>query len=87
MFREMVSNAEIVRVFDLYPPAADREVWEGIPQDYRRQLEEEGEKWLNYRFLPIYATDFMEFCRTGNRSRYEEKLFLRRTALNALVLA
>lgn len=87
MFREIVPYAEIVQPFDLYPAASDRTAWESISEGYRRRLEKEGEKWLNYEFSPIYATDFMEFCRTGNRSRYEDKLFLRRTALNALVLA
>lgn len=87
MFKEMIQYAEPVQLFCLYPPASDRKAWESIPNDYRERLVKEGEKWLDKVFLPIYATDFMEFCRTGNRSRYEDKLFLRRTALDALVLA
>ena len=87
MFREIVPQEEIIGLFDLYPADPDRKAWESIPKNYRNRLEEEGEKRLDYEFTPIYAKDFMEFCRTGNRSHYEEKLFLRRTALNVLVLA
>lgn len=86
MFREISEYAVPEGLFDAYPPARDRKRWEAIPEEYRRQLIGEGEKWLGHPWSPIYATEFMEFCRTGNRSRYEEKLFLRRTALDALVL-
>ncbi|MCI8949803.1 MAG: heparinase [Lachnospiraceae bacterium] len=87
MLKEIEEHAVITGLFDTYPAASDRKAWEGIPESYREQLVKEGEKWLGYQFLPIYATDFMEFSRTGNRSSYESKLFQRRTVLNALVLA
>lgn len=87
MFRELIQDAELRSLFDLYPAASDRKAWERIPKDYRRRLKEEGEKQLGCDLPPIYATDFMEFCRTGNRSHYEAKLFVRRTALNTFVLA
>ncbi len=87
MFREIGESAAVTALFDLYPPAKDRKAWEEIPKSYRERLIEEGEKWLNYEFPPIYASDFMEFCRTGNRTHYEDKQFKRRTVLNALVLA
>lgn len=87
MFKEIAETTAPQGLFDLYPPASNREAWESLPEEYRALLISEGERWLGYRFRPIYATDFMEFCRTGNRSRYEEKLFERRMILNALVLA
>lgn len=87
MFREIAEKAEVTGLFDLYPPAADREAWDGIPKNYRECLIEEGEKQLHEEYPSVYAADYMEFCRTGNRSHYENKLFKRRTMLGALVLA
>ncbi len=87
MFREIGKSAEISGLFTALPPAVCREPWEKIPADYRNLLVEEGEKWIGHPFPPVYATDFMEFCRTGNRSNYEDRIFERLTALDALVLA
>ncbi len=89
MFREIAERSDLtnLRVFDVYPPARDRKAWEGVPESYRRELVKAGEKWLGCGYPPIYASDYMEFCRTGNRSRFEEKQFQRRIALNALVMA
>lgn len=36
---------------------------------------------------PLSATDYMDFTRTGNRTRYEDKFFARRQALSSLALA
>ncbi len=68
-------------------PASDREAWEGLDAEIREFLVREGEKYLDYTFPQMLATDFMDFKRTGNRVRYEEKFFTRRRAFNALVLA
>lgn len=87
MFKEIGEHMGLTGLFDVYPQAEDRKAWEEVPKSYREQLIREGENWLDYQFPPIYATDFMEFCRTGNRSGYESKLFQKRTVLNALVLA
>ena len=87
MFREIAETSFPQGLFAAYPPASCRESWESLPEAYKNLLVSEGERRLDYQFQPIYATDFMEFGRTGNRSRYEEKLFNRRTVLNALVLA
>ena len=89
MFREIAGRSDLTNltVFDGYPPASDRKAWERVPESYRMELIREGERWLGYGYPPIYASDYMEFCRTGNRSRFEEKQFQRRTVLNALVMA
>ncbi len=89
MFREIAERSALkeLELFDVYPPARDRGAWERVPREYRRALVQEGEKWLGYGFSPIYAVDYMEFCRTGDRGRYERKQFERRIVLNALVMA
>ncbi len=74
-------------VFAPYPAASDRAAWNALPDDLKSRLIANGESWLGYRFPSILATDFMEFCRNGNRSNYESRLFSRRTILDELVLA
>lgn len=66
---------------------ADRDAWEQVDAGVRAQLLKAGEEHLGYEYPVIRAVDFLEFSRSGNRECYEEKLFARRTALNALVLA
>lgn len=46
-----------------------------------------GEEYLGFEWPYLTATEFMDFCRTGNRSRYEDRYFPKRRALAALVLA
>ncbi len=69
------------------PPASDRNSWEALPEDLRMGLIKNGEDFLHFDYPSLTAADYMEFTRNGNRSRYQDKQFLRRTALNALVLA
>ncbi len=73
--------------FRPYPQASDRNAWETLPASVRERLIKAGEAFLHYQYPQLLATDFMDFCRTGNRERYQERLFNRRLALNALVLA
>ncbi len=73
--------------FSLYPPAADRTSWETLDAEWKTASLSLGEKYLNFSYPSLSATDFMDFTRTGNRVRYENKLFSKRHALSALVLA
>lgn len=76
-----------LRLFTPCPPAADRECWEKLPEDLKARLIRNGEAYLHYEYPALTAVDFMEFTRSGNRSRYQDRLFARRTALDSLVLA
>ena len=76
-----------LRLFTPCPPAADRECWETLPEDLKARLIKNGEAYLHYEYPALTAVDFMEFTRSGNRSRYQDRLFARRTALDSLVLA
>ncbi|MDO5351105.1 MAG: heparinase II/III family protein, partial [Lachnospiraceae bacterium] len=73
--------------FHLFASIKERDAWEGLDQELRKQLVAAGEHFLGYEYPVIRAVDFLEFSRSGNREHYEEKLFARRTALNALALA
>lgn len=70
-----------------FPPAAERQCYEALPTGLKDQLIHAGEARLHCTYPPIRATDFMDFSRTGNRSRYEAVYFLRRNMLNDLILA
>ncbi len=73
--------------FHPFPAITDRYAWSSLDQEWHEAAVALGEKYLCFSFPYISATDFMEFLSTGNRSRYEDKLFSKRHALNALVLA
>lgn len=74
-------------LFALYPTIADRDAWQLADDEWKRESIRSGEKYLHFDYPHLSATDFMDFIRTGNRVRYEDKFFLKRLALNALVLA
>lgn len=88
MITELANNLKKpLSCFAPYPQASDRNAWESLPEDLKDRLIKNGEEFLNFHYPTLTATDFMEFTRTGNRSRFQDKQFLRRIALDALVLA
>jgi len=88
MFYEIAADhQESLRPFSPYPPITDRAAWEGLDEEWKKEALALGERYLQFDFQPLTATDFMDFSRTGNRVRYEDKCFSKRHALNALVLA
>lgn len=88
MFMEIAQGYEKEPApFTPYAPVTDRTAWDNLDAEWREKSLTLGESFLGYEFPRIYATDFMDFCRTGNRTRYEDRFFARRYALNALTLA
>lgn len=87
MFTEISAKSKPLSLFTPCPPASCRAPWENLPENVKELLIKEGEKYINFRFPSILATEFMAFCRTGNRVNYEDKLFERMIILDTLVLA
>ncbi len=87
MISEFLSNAPKPSLFTPCPPASDRSVWEALDTDLQHRLILYGEECLSMEYPLILATDYMDFTRTGNRNRFETKMFQRRTMLNQMVLA
>lgn len=88
MFRELsLSFQKPFKNFTPYPKADDRRAWADIDSETRKLLIKKGEQFLGYDYPYLKASDFMEFSKTGNRTNYENKLFAKRKALDALVLA
>ncbi|MCM1251373.1 MAG: heparinase II/III-family protein [Clostridium sp.] len=73
--------------FTPYPPVTDRDAWLNLDEEWKKESIRLGEQYLHFDYPSISATDFMDFTRTGNRVRYEDKFFAKRHALCALVLA
>ena len=68
-------------------PSRDRKFWESLPEEISKAILADGVRFLGYEYPSLPATLYMDFSRTGNRSRFEDRYFSRRRALNALVLA
>ena len=76
----------------LFPPASDRTAWKTVlrvPRNGKlaRELIRRARALLGEPVPALPATQFMEFVRTGNRTRYERVYFARRANFNTLVLA
>ena len=70
-----------------FPAAENREAWSALPEAKRQELVGQGEAWHDYDWAPIWATTFLDYRRSGNRSRFEDVHFTRRHALHHLALA
>ena len=75
------------RDFMLYPPYEDRAAWAALEEPVKEEMVRRGEAWLEYPWPSLLATRYMDFMRTGNRSRYERDYFDRRTAVIDLMIA
>lgn len=88
MFYELTQTCQSsFQVLSLYPPISNREAWEGLDPDWKKETLALGHSYLGCSYPQIMASDFLDFTLTGNRVRYEDKYFARRQALDALVLA
>ena len=81
------ANNGKVREYHPFPDIDDRAAYENLPKDLRKALVAQGERYLNFDYPVIRATDFMAFKRTGNRVNFEDIYFEKRYALNSLVVA
>ena len=57
------------RDFMLYPPYEDRAAWAALEEPVKEEMVRRGEVWLEYPWPSLLATRYMDFMRTGNRSR------------------
>ena len=53
--------------FEPFPRAGHPEGYKKVSPNLRKRILEEGESYLGDRYPSIFATDFMNFKRTGNR--------------------
>jgi hypothetical protein len=70
-----------------YPGYTDREGWQRLPESMRQTFIEAGEKYLNYTWPTVRATEYLEFSRTGDRTSMEAPQGERMLALRSLTMA
>ncbi|MBI4902253.1 MAG: heparinase II/III family protein [Acidobacteria bacterium] len=70
-----------------YPRASQRDAWQALPEKIRAEVLERGNQLLPGEWPSLRASQFLEYRREGNRSRYEASRNQRRDRLSALVLA
>ena len=71
-----------------YPAYRDRAAWDALLDDgLKEQFILAGEKMLDYPWITIKATDYLEFERSGSRTIMESPNSRNRKALNDLMLA
>ncbi|SDX07019.1 heparinase II/III family protein [Paenibacillus sp. CF384] len=70
-----------------YPTSDDRDAWDGLPLHLRTYWVNKGVEKLNCAWNPLPATAYMDYSRTGNRSRYDSASWERRRDLASLVIA
>jgi len=73
-------------IFQLAPSSEDRSVWEKIPGEYRRRLQEEAAEQLKTEIPHLRASDYMRFQQHGDREAYAAPFRARREMLCTLVL-
>ncbi|WP_019422007.1 heparinase II/III domain-containing protein [Paenibacillus sp. OSY-SE] len=73
--------------YEPFPKAARRESWLRLADDIRAFWIAQGETYLHAEWPVLPASLYMDYVRTGNRTRYQEAYFARRKALVRLVLA
>ncbi len=71
----------------LFPIISDRDAWESLDAEIRDGLIRTGEETAGEPWPMLLLTDYLDFNRTGNRVRFEDKYFGRRIRLTKLVMA
>ncbi len=83
-------NAEVIgnmKTAISLPDISDRNFWDGLSKDLKNALVSEGEKRKNEAWPVIMLSDYRRFYEDGDRVSYEDKCFLRRKKLSAMVMA
>ncbi|WP_262245112.1 heparinase II/III-family protein [Parapedobacter soli] len=70
-----------------YPAYQDRAGWEKLTEPVREQLIAAGEKYLDYPWRVVKATDYIEYEKSGSRTAMEAPFGANTNALSALVMA
>src|SRR5690606_37392366 len=83
----MKSKLVLDRSWVPYPAYEDRAAWEKLTEPVRDQLITTGEKYLDFEWRVLKATDYIEFEKSGSRTAMEAPFGANTSALSALVMA
>lgn len=93
MFGEVLARTPLVPLLKNpaqrlgFPTIEERPLWQGVPQGFREEILGEAQAQLAAGDPALSATQFLAFCREGNRAVYEGPYFQRRRRLLCAVLA
>ncbi|MFW6257040.1 MAG: heparinase II/III domain-containing protein [Bacillota bacterium] len=73
--------------FKPFPRASQRKPWNKLPDKLSREIIADGEQYLDHEWSFLPVSGYLEFMKTGNRSKYEAKTFKRRNVLSILTYA
>ena len=77
----------LVNSWHPFPKASEREKWDALPDAIRSTYIKRGESALAFEWPSLQATLFLDYARSGNRTRFQTERNKRRAALGNLVLA
>ncbi len=87
MLKEYSSKIGLTVDFTPCADISERDFWDSLPGELRHELIRNGEAFSDHDWKSLSASDYMEFSKTGDRTRYETIYNERRYALDHLVLA
>lgn len=73
--------------FQPFPAKTDRSFWDAIPSEVKTNWIAAAEQVAQEDWKALSVTQFMDYVRNGNRTRYEAVLFARRSRVATLLLA
>jgi hypothetical protein len=80
-------QSSLVDSWHPHPTVSERNQWDSLPDAIRKVYIQRGEDVLEFDWPSLQATRFLDYARTGNRSRFQGDRNGRRNALGHLVLA
>ena len=83
---QFMSNSSPFLSFTPFHKACERSAWAAVDEEWATESVKLAESYLGFVYPALSAVDFLDFTRTGNRTRFEDKFFSKRRALCALVL-
>ncbi len=68
-----------------YPDYTDRAGWDQLLGEFKESIIKNGEKYLNYEYKVVKATDYLEFERSGSREIMSKPSSANNTAISSLI--
>lgn len=89
MIKEFSTHLDIksINSYTPFSPITDRSIWDNINTDIKNSIILIANEHLKTSFDVIPASLWLDFTRTGNRQNFQKQCFLRREALNYLLMA
>ena len=83
----MIQEIDNIKNFNPFPTYSRREAWNNIPENRRNYFLQEAARLKKASWSCLSASLYLDFHRSGNRTRYEDLYFGRRRTLLIFMLA